>query len=39
MKTVKGTYNEAMDDIVNYIDSTVKILQVIKPIYNLKAGD
>ncbi len=35
----KGTYNEAMDDIVNYIDSTVKILQVIKPIYNFKAGE
>ena len=30
---------KAMDDIVKYIDSTVKILQVIKPIYNFKAGE
>ena len=30
---------QGLDGIVKYIDSTVKILQVIKPIYNFKAGE
>lgn len=41
----KGTIDEApmayksMDDIVNNIGDTVDIIQVIKPIYNFKAGE
>ena len=29
---------KGMDDIVNYIGDTVDVVQVIKPIYNFKAG-
>jgi len=31
--------NKDMEDIVKNIDDTAEIVKIIKPIYNLKAGD
>lgn len=46
MITVKGTYNEAcpmaykgMEEIVENIGETAEIVDIIRPVYNFKAGE